>query len=119
MTRRASQPRIVRVSAALAGALALASVAAACGAGSGEEEAVAETESAAAVTTTVEATTTTTTIPVVRAPLTGAQAPDESVLARPALVVKIDNHPQARPQWNQIQKINQKNGKQSTIYKPY
>lgn len=99
MTRRASQPRIVRVSAALAGALALASVAAACGAGSGEEEAVAETESAAAVTTTVEATTTTTTIPVVRAPLTGAQAPDESVLARPALVVKIDNHPQARPQW--------------------
>jgi len=44
-------------------------------------------------------TTTTTTIPVVRAPLTGAPAPDETVLGRPALVVKIDNHPQARPQW--------------------
>ena len=43
--------------------------------------------------------TTTTTIPVVVNPLTGAPAADESILNRPALVVKIDNHPKASPQW--------------------
>jgi hypothetical protein len=83
----------------LAATCLLALVAAAC-AGGGEEPAAGDdTVAPEQSTTTVEATTTTTTIPVVRAPLTGAPAPDESVLARPALVVKIDNHPQARPQW--------------------
>jgi hypothetical protein len=31
-------------------------------------------------------------------PLLGTEATDEAVLARPAMVVKIDNHPKARPQ---------------------
>jgi hypothetical protein len=72
----------------LAGALAV--VAAACG-GSGSDE-VAVDES----TTTVEATTTTTTLPPILAPLTGLPVSEE--ITRPALVVKIDNHPLARPQ---------------------
>lgn len=36
--------------------------------------------------------------PVVYAPLTGVVAADPSVLARPSLAAKIDNHPSARPQ---------------------
>lgn len=68
---------------------------AACGAGgessTDEESVVAET------TTVVETSTTTTTIPPILAPLTGL--PVSTEIARPALVVKIDNHPKARPQW--------------------
>jgi len=65
-----------------------------------------------------EETTTTTTIPIVRAPLTGAQAPDESVIGRPALVVKIDNHPKARPQWglNQADIVFEENVEQLTRF---
>jgi hypothetical protein len=65
-----------------------------------------------------EETTTTTTIPIVRAPLTGAQAPDESVLGRPALVVKIDNHPKSRPQWglNQADIVFEENVEQLTRF---
>lgn len=61
---------------------------------------------------------TTTTIPIVRAPLTGAQAPDESVIGRPALVVKIDNHPRARPQWglNQADIVFEENVEQLTRF---
>ena len=97
--RPARSPRPGRSARLATLVAALAVVAAACGGGSGEGEAVAEEASVAEATTTTESTTTTTTIPVVRAPLTGAPAPDETVLGRPALVVKIDNHPQARPQW--------------------
>ena len=63
-------------------------------------------------------TTTTTTIPIVRAPLTGAQAPDESVIGRPALVVKIDNHPKSRPQWglNQADIVFEENVEQLTRF---
>ena len=63
-----------------------------------------------------ETTTTTTTIPIVRAPLTGAQAPDETVIGRPAMVVKIDNHPKARPQWglNQADIVFEENVEQLT-----
>ena len=85
--------RIVR--AGLLGALIFI---AACGGGSetSVDEAVAE-DSAATQTTVAETTTTSTTIPAVLAPLTGL--PVDSPIARPALVVKIDNHPKARPQW--------------------
>jgi len=67
---------------------------------SGSSDSVAQdTQDSVAETQTTIPETTTTTIPVVRAPLTGAAAVDETVLERPAMVVKIDNHPQARPQW--------------------
>lgn len=67
---------------------------------SGSSDSVAQDtqDSVAEIQTTIPETTTTT-IPVVRAPLTGAAAVDETVLERPAMVVKIDNHPRARPQW--------------------
>jgi len=70
------------------------------------------------VATTVPETTTTTTIPVVVNPLTGAPAADESILNRPALVVKIDNHPQARPQWglNQADLVFEENVEQLTRF---
>lgn len=57
------------------------------------------TTTARPTTTETEPTTTETTVdPALIAPLTGlAVAPDVD-LARPALVVKIDNHPTARPQ---------------------
>ena len=67
---------------------------------SGSSDSVAQdTQDSVAETQTTIPETTTTTIPVVRAPLTGAAALDETVLERPAMVVKIDNHPRARPQW--------------------
>ncbi len=52
---------------------------------------VTDTEAATETTTTAEAE------PVM--PLTGLPIDDEAVAARPALVAKIDNHPQARPQF--------------------
>ena len=71
---------------------------------------------AAAESTVAEATTTT--IPVVRSPLTGAQAPDETLINRPAMVVKIDNHPKARPQWglNQADIVFEENVEQLTRF---
>ena len=64
---------------------------AACGS-AGDTTAVAQVEST--VVTVVE-----TTVPeVVTYPLTGLEVTDESALDRPAMVVKIDNHPKARPQ---------------------
>src|ERR1700689_4034416 len=51
-------------------------------------------------TTTTSATTTTTTQPVYpTAPLTGLPAPTGLSLKRPALTIKIENTPQALPQW--------------------
>ena len=69
-------------------------------------------------TTIPETTTTTTTIPVVVNPLTGAPAADESILNRPALIVKIDNHPKARPQWglNQADLVFEENVEQLTRF---
>lgn len=84
----------------LAAVLALALAAAACG-GSGSDETAESTTTtteAAATTTTTEATTTTAEPipggPV--APLTGLPVGEE--LTGPALIVKIDNFPEARPQ---------------------
>ena len=49
-------------------------------------------------TTTAPAETTTTLPPKPTYPLTGVENPDPAIAARPALVVKIDNAPAARPQ---------------------
>ncbi|MFM7338001.1 MAG: DUF3048 domain-containing protein, partial [Actinomycetota bacterium] len=89
-------------------------VVASCG---GTTDTAVESTVAQATETTV-AETTTTTIPIVRAPLTGAQAPDETVIGRPALVVKIDNHPKARPQWglNQADIVFEENVEQLTRF---
>ncbi len=60
---------------------------------------LATTTSSQASTTTIESTTTSTTIPANPVmPLTGLPIVDPMVAARSALVVKIDNHPNARPQ---------------------
>ncbi len=87
--------------------VALAFLVGACGGGEEEQEAVgtsATTTTTAPTTTTIETTTTTTietttTIdPALVAPLTGAVVESGVDLDRPALAVKIDNHPNARPQ---------------------
>ena len=58
------------------------------------------TTSAATSTSSTAATSTTSTVPADPVmPLTGAPITDEALANRPALVVKIDNHPQARPQF--------------------
>lgn len=97
---------------ALTGSLIAVALLAACGGGGGDDAAPTTT---AAPSTTVRSTTTTvattvaattetsaaptTTIPVDPVmPLTGLPIVDEVLAARPALVVKIDNHPDARPQ---------------------
>lgn len=91
----------------LAGALSFAVLAASCS-GGGDEEAVTTTVAVEASSTTEaaveqETTTTISTIPsdqlvVGGAPLSGLPVEDEAALARPALAVKIDNHPSSRPQ---------------------
>ena len=78
---------------AFASGLLAAVVLAACSGGASSTSDVSDTVAPA---TTVESTTTTT-IPPILAPLTGL--PVSTLIARPALVVKIDNHPKARPQW--------------------
>ncbi|MCU1361545.1 MAG: hypothetical protein JWN99_2834 [Ilumatobacteraceae bacterium] len=50
-------------------------------------------------TTSVDAVTTTTAPAEPVMPLTGLPITDPALASRPALVVKIDNHPQARPQY--------------------
>lgn len=57
-----------------------------------------ETTVQADVSTTVAAVETTVIDQGPINPLLGTEATDEAVLARPAMVVKIDNHPKARPQ---------------------
>jgi hypothetical protein len=62
-------------------------------------EPASTTTTAAPSTTAAESTTTSTTIPADPVmPLTGLAIADPALAARPALVVKIDNHPDARPQ---------------------
>ena len=77
--------------AAAAGSLAL--LAAACG---GTSAAPDETIAVALPSTSVETGTTVPT--VVTDPLTGLPNTDPSILDRSAMVVKIDNHPRAKPQ---------------------
>ena len=84
-------------------------VIAACGGGGGEEAATTTTTSAASVapasTTTTPGGSAATVAPAVSTapdvavmPLTGLPVTDEAAATRPALVVKIDNGPGARPQ---------------------
>ena len=100
----AGQRRFPTIAAPVA---ALALIAGACGGGGVDAaaEPPSTTTTTIDTTTTTTAPTTTTTIettttidPALVAPLTGAVVDDEAELARPALVVKIDNHPNARPQ---------------------
>jgi hypothetical protein len=61
----------------------------------------APTTTALPTTTTSSSTTTsttTTTIPPVLAPLNGLPVPDEALIDRRVMAVKVDNHPDARPQ---------------------
>ncbi|HWM20297.1 MAG TPA: DUF3048 domain-containing protein [Ilumatobacteraceae bacterium] len=89
---------------------------AACSSGGGNADSTTSTTTRATSTTTASTTTTTTvartttststststttTLPViVREPLTGEPVSSaDEIVQRPALVVKIDNHPRARPQ---------------------
>lgn len=80
----------------LAGLVAVLTVSA-CSGGSENAGESAGVDVAETTSTVAESTTTTTTIPPVLAPLTGL--PVAAPVTRPALVVKIDNHPKARPQW--------------------
>jgi hypothetical protein len=50
-------------------------------------------------TATTTPSTTTTTVPIPIAPLTGLPDPGGAALTRPALTVKIENTPEALPQW--------------------
>ena len=83
---------------------------------SGSSDSSGSTVAASSESTVAESTTTT--IPIVRSPLTGAQAPDETLINRPAMVVKIDNHPKARPQWglNQADIVFEENVEQLTRF---
>lgn len=89
MSRQTRRP-IRRWGTALAGLLVLATALAACGGGGSDKKAVKRT------TTTSTSTTTTVKIPV--APLTGVDDPSGASLTRPALSIKVENTPQARPQ---------------------
>lgn len=82
--------------AMLAGSLAALVLITACSGGSSPSEGDS-LNTIAPATTVAESTTTTTTLPPILAPLTGL--PVDALITRPALVVKIDNHPKARPQW--------------------
>lgn len=78
-------------------------IAAACTVESQETTTAAPSTTSRSVTTEIVSTTTveeptTTTEPRPKAPLTGLVYSDPGVETRPALVVKIDNHPKARPQ---------------------
>ncbi|MDY7103824.1 MAG: DUF3048 domain-containing protein [Actinomycetota bacterium] len=86
-------------SVVLIGALAAATVA--CGSGDDDDATtttVAETTTTTEATTTTAEETTTTAVALPTAPLTGLEVDAGTDLDRPALVVKIDNHRQARPQ---------------------
>lgn len=81
--------------ASVAGALAAAALLSACATGSDE---VTKTKTTVVRPTTTASTTTTVDPNAPKAPLTGLPTADGAALDRPALVVKIDNAPTARPQ---------------------
>ncbi|MFT7597301.1 MAG: hypothetical protein ACI8TP_000219 [Acidimicrobiales bacterium] len=93
-----SSTRIIRLKAALA---AFALVIAACSSGDDSTSIENTSSTQAEMTTTSEATQADTSRAAAagdRAPLTGLPIEDVQNLDRPALAVKIDNHPNARPQ---------------------
>lgn len=93
-------------------AIALALVGAACGQSSDSGETTTTTVAAPAITTTATVGTTATTAPATtlpetttttidprpRNPLNGMPVDDETLIDRKVVAVKIDNHPNARPQ---------------------
>ena len=110
MTTTIGKTRLGRALALSMAAAALAACSSGGAASPDTTEAPATTEAppvtlgsttTAATTTTIATTTTaptTTAAPAPTSPLTGLPPLNEQVLARPAIVVKIDNHPDARPQ---------------------
>jgi hypothetical protein len=79
--------------------LALVVAAAACAGGNDLDTAETTTTTEATTTTTQPATTTTAEeVTASTAPLTGRESDDPEALERPALFIKIDNHPDGRPQ---------------------
>jgi hypothetical protein len=101
--RAAGASRRVRSRRCALGVVAVLGIAACSGEEAAEETTtVAETTTTIAETTTTIAETTTTELEVVevlRMPLTGMPIESaEEIPARPALAVKIDNHPRGRPQ---------------------
>lgn len=93
-----SSKRSFAISIALAGISLVA-----CGGGDDSAETTTTTADVVTIVPVTEAPTTiaettTTTIPVPVMPLTGLSIVDEAVAIRPAIVVKIDNHPASRPQ---------------------
>lgn len=94
MRRESGTKARVRFGVWTAGIVAAALVAAACSDGVTEDGGELDL-TPISVSTVVE-----TTVPVAPTdPLTGLPNLDDSTLARPAIVVKIDNHPKARPQY--------------------
>lgn len=91
-------PRLVKTTL-LIGLLALALAAVACG---GDEAAETTTTTLATLppveTTSSSSTTTTTTSPPALSPLNGAPVEDGELLDRRVMGIKIDNHPNGRPQ---------------------
>ena len=80
-------------------ALAVPALLVATGCGGSSEAATPAATTTAPTTSTTVAPTTTTAAPAPTAPLTGLAPSDDAVLARPAVVVKVDNHDaEARPQ---------------------
>lgn len=80
--------------------LCLALVASACGGNESAGTTTTTTPPAPSTTrrTTTTTTSTTTTLTGTTSPLTGLPVADAAVLDRRAIVVKVDNHPNARPQ---------------------
>ncbi|MFN8026351.1 MAG: DUF3048 domain-containing protein [Acidimicrobiia bacterium] len=88
---RQTRRPISRWGTAVAGLLVLTTALAACGGGGDDKKAVKRT-------TTTASTSTTTTVKIPIAPLTGLQDPSGASLTRPALSIKVENTPDARPQ---------------------
>jgi hypothetical protein len=93
MPRHRTRSRANRIWAVVIGIVAVILV----GAGVALAVRAASKKSAAPVTATTAAPTTAAPVPTVTCPLTGARAPGGSVPARPAVAVKVDNYPEARP----------------------
>lgn len=82
----------------VAGAVALTGMAAACGSGQSRQASVAGLSTSTS-TSTVPPTTSSTAAPPPVCPLTDLPAPGGKVPQRPALAIKVENLPQARPQY--------------------
>ena len=89
--------RVAGPASIAAGVLLLAVAAAGCGAEASPQPAPTTTEAAGTTSTAAESTTTTAEPVVPSWPLTGVPTDDAAGLVQPAIVVKVDNSPEARP----------------------